>query len=127
MDLEMKEPEEGHECHQPVRKEGLLRRLARIEGQVRGVQRLVENDAYCVDVLVQISAVRAALQAVGLSILDRHMRTCVSSAIRAEQADESINELISVMNGAVSSLQADNQRRLTDMSNSKKALSYTEE
>lgn len=80
-----------------VKKEDLLRRLARIEGQVRGVQRLVENDAYCVDVLIQISAVRAALQAVGLSILDRHVRTCVSSAIRSERATESIDELIDVI------------------------------
>lgn len=99
MGIEVKKPEELEQAepHRTVTKDELLRRLARIEGQVRGVQRLVENDAYCVDVLVQISAVRAALQAVGLSILDRHMRTCVSSAIRAERADESINELISVI------------------------------
>lgn len=99
MEIEVKKPEELEQAepHRTVTKEELLRRLARIEGQVRGVQRLVENDAYCVDVLVQISAVRAALKAVGLSILDRHMRTCVSSAIRAERAEESINELISVI------------------------------
>ncbi|MGE5553112.1 MAG: metal-sensitive transcriptional regulator [Betaproteobacteria bacterium] len=75
----------------------LLHRLARIEGQVRGIQRLVEQDAYCVDVLMQISAARAALQAVGLAILDRHVRTCVTSAIKAERADASIKELIDVI------------------------------
>jgi DNA-binding FrmR family transcriptional regulator len=93
---------DGHLAHRRVPREPeenaeLLRRLARIEGQVRGIQRLVEEDTYCVDVLVQISAARAALQAVGLSILDRHVRTCVSSAIKAEQADESIKELIGVV------------------------------
>ncbi|HHW14709.1 MAG TPA: metal-sensitive transcriptional regulator [Firmicutes bacterium] len=82
-----------------VRKAALVRRLARIEGQVRGLRRLVDEDAYCVDVLIQISAVRAALQAVGLSILDRHLRTCVTSAIKSEpaQADASIKELIDVL------------------------------
>ncbi|MGE5553067.1 MAG: metal-sensitive transcriptional regulator [Betaproteobacteria bacterium] len=82
---------------QTITKAQLRRRLARIEGQVRGIKRLVEEDAYCVDVLVQVSAARAALQAVGLSILDRHIRTCVSSAIKAEQADKSIKELIDVI------------------------------
>lgn len=90
--------ETGHAAHvEPAQRAALVRRLARIEGQVRGIHRLVEEDAYCVDVLVQISAARAALQAVGLSILDRHIRTCVSSAIKSEQADEPIRELIDVI------------------------------
>lgn len=98
MDCELNDREEGQDHHRrPVQKDELLRRLARIEGQVRGVQRLVESDAYCVDVLVQISAARAALQAVGLSILDRHVRTCVSTAIKTEHADESVTELIDVI------------------------------
>lgn len=84
-------------AHEPAYKAQLLRRLARIEGQVRGIRRLVEEDAYCVDVLVQISAARAALQAAGLSLLDRHVRTCVASAIKMERADESIKELIDVV------------------------------
>ncbi|MDI6870886.1 MAG: metal-sensitive transcriptional regulator [Bacillota bacterium] len=90
--------ESRHTAHSDqLHKAQLLRRLARIEGQVRGIRRLVEEDAYCVDVLVQISAARAALQAVGLSILDRHIRTCVTSAIKAERADESVKELIDVI------------------------------
>lgn len=88
----------GHRTGQSKEsKEQLLSRLSRIEGQVRGIRRLVEEDAYCVDVLVQISAARAALQAVGLAIMDRHIRTCVTSAIKAEQADESIRELVDVI------------------------------
>ncbi|MBA2566846.1 MAG: metal-sensitive transcriptional regulator, partial [Thermoleophilaceae bacterium] len=58
-------------------KDGLLKRLARIEGQVRGVTRMVEEDRYCVDVLTQISAAQAALDKVALGLLDDHARHCV--------------------------------------------------
>ena len=57
------------------------RRLRRIEGQVRGVQRMVDEDAYCIDVLTQISAATKALQAVALSLLDDHLNHCVADAI----------------------------------------------
>jgi len=59
----------------------LLNRLARIEGQVRGVQRMVEDDKYCVDILTQISAVTTALDRVGLKILDSHVQGCVRDAM----------------------------------------------
>lgn len=81
----------------PVEKEHLVRRMARIEGQVKGIQRMVDEDAYCVDILVQISAVRAALQAVGMSIMDRHVRGCVTSAIKSENGDASIEELMEII------------------------------
>jgi DNA-binding FrmR family transcriptional regulator len=58
-----------------------LRRLRRIEGQVRGLQRMIENDEYCIDVLTQISAATRALQAVSLGLLDEHLKHCVSQAI----------------------------------------------
>ena len=61
-------------------KQQLLKRLARIEGQVRGVERMVEEDRYCIDVLTQISAIRAALDKVALGLLDGHVRTCVVGA-----------------------------------------------
>lgn len=94
----MKKPGAGGGTHgEPIKKAALLRRLARIEGQVRGIRRLLEEDAYCVDVLVQVSAARAALQAVAMSILDRHIRTCVTSAIKADRSDESIRELVDVI------------------------------
>ena len=61
-------------------KEQLLHRLARVEGQVRGVARMVEGDRYCIDVLTQITAIRAALDKVALGLLDDHTRHCLSGA-----------------------------------------------
>ncbi|GAB2989356.1 metal-sensitive transcriptional regulator [Actinotalea caeni] len=63
-------------------KVAVLKRLRRVEGQVRGVARMVEDDAYCIDVLTQISAVTKALQAVGLGLLDDHLSHCVVDAAR---------------------------------------------
>ena len=61
-------------------KEQLLKRLARVEGQVRGVERMVEDDRYCIDVLTQIQAIQAALDRVALGLLDDHARHCVAGA-----------------------------------------------
>ncbi len=76
-----------------------LRRLKNIEGQVRGLQRMVEEEKYCVDILTQISAVRAALHSVGMLILRRHVETCVSDAIETGGTErvEIIDELMSVL------------------------------
>jgi DNA-binding FrmR family transcriptional regulator len=60
-----------------------LKRLARIEGQVRGVSRMVEQDKYCIDVLTQVSAITKALQAVSLGLLEEHMAHCVADAVAA--------------------------------------------
>ena len=75
-------------------KEAHLRRLKRIEGQVRGLQRMIENDDYCIDVLTQISAATRALQAVSLGLLDEHLKHCVTEAITegGTKADEKIAE-----------------------------------
>ena len=62
-------------------KDAHLRRLRRIEGQIRGLQRMVEADEYCIDILTQISAATRALQAVSVSLLDEHLRHCVTEAI----------------------------------------------
>ena len=62
-------------------KEQVLTRLRRIEGQVRGLQRMVDEDTYCIDVLTQVSAVTKALQAVALQLLDDHLAHCVTNAI----------------------------------------------
>jgi CsoR family transcriptional regulator, copper-sensing transcriptional repressor len=62
-------------------------RLRRIEGQVRGLQRMVDDDSYCIDVLTQISAVTKALQAVALELLDGHLSHCVADAVSAGGAD----------------------------------------
>ena len=72
-------------------KEQLLARLRRIEGQVRGIERMVEDDRYCIDVLTQISAAQAALEKVALGLLDGHARSCVLPAdgqLQADRTDE---------------------------------------
>lgn len=69
------------------RKDQLQTRLRRIEGQVRGVQRMVDEDAYCIDVLTQISAATRALQSVALELLDDHLGHCVRDAVEAKGAD----------------------------------------
>jgi CsoR family transcriptional regulator, copper-sensing transcriptional repressor len=81
-----------HATQPPIRgytasKEQLGKRLARIEGQVRGIGRMVDEDRYCIDVLTQISAVQAALDKVALGLLDEHARTCVIGAEGEQQAD----------------------------------------
>jgi CsoR family transcriptional regulator, copper-sensing transcriptional repressor len=62
-------------------KDALVKRLHRIEGQVRGIERMVEDDRYCIDVLTQISAVTTALESLALKILDDHVRHCVAGAL----------------------------------------------
>jgi DNA-binding FrmR family transcriptional regulator len=72
-------------------KDGLLARLARVKGQVGGIERMVEQDRYCIDVLTQISAIQAALDKVALGLLDGHARTCVVGAderLQGERTDE---------------------------------------
>ncbi|GAA1270480.1 metal-sensitive transcriptional regulator [Saccharothrix xinjiangensis] len=75
-------------------KDAYLKRLRRIEGQVRGLQRMIENDEYCIDVLTQISAATKALQAVSLGLLDEHLKHCVAQAVAegGDVADEKIAE-----------------------------------
>lgn len=75
-------------------KDAYLKRLRRIEGQLRGLQRMVEEDAYCIDVLTQISAATKALESVALMLLDEHLSHCVSHAIKegGDVADEKIAE-----------------------------------
>ncbi|MEA2251065.1 MAG: CsoR family transcriptional regulator, copper-sensing transcriptional repressor [Solirubrobacteraceae bacterium] len=69
-------------------KDQLLKRLKRIEGQVRGIEGMVEDDRYCIDVLTQISAAQAALEKVALGLLDEHARHCVMGAGQEDQADK---------------------------------------
>jgi CsoR family transcriptional regulator, copper-sensing transcriptional repressor len=70
-------------------KASVLARLKRIEGQIRGLQRMVENDTYCIDVLTQVSAATRALQSVAVHLLDDHLRHCVAHAIQSDDAAES--------------------------------------
>lgn len=75
-------------------KDAVLRRLRRIEGQVRGITRMVESDTYCIDVLTQVSAATRALQAVALELLGDHLSHCVQDAVAAggPEADDKIVE-----------------------------------
>ena len=75
-------------------KDAYLKRLRRIEGQIRGLQRMVENDEYCIDVLTQISAATKALQAVSLGLMDEHLKHCVAQALAdgGKDADEKVRE-----------------------------------
>ncbi len=83
----------------PDIKEKNLKRLRRIEGQVRGVQGMVEEDRYCADIMTQIAAIHHALQAVGREIMRNHLKHCATQAIRKGKraADEMYDELIDLM------------------------------
>ncbi|CAA7601713.1 Metal-sensitive transcriptional repressor [Acididesulfobacillus acetoxydans] len=78
-------------------KEDLIRRLRKIEGQVKGLQRMVENDKYCVDVLVQVAAVRAAINKVGTIVFEHHSRGCLLQAVENNDKEGAIEELIGVL------------------------------
>ncbi len=76
----------------------LMARLRRIEGQVRGLQKMIDEEKYCVDVLTQVSSVMAALQGVGLIVLEDHIQGCVRSAIESgESGDQAVAELIDIL------------------------------
>jgi DNA-binding FrmR family transcriptional regulator len=84
----------------PAAKTGNLNRLRRIEGQVRGLQRMVDEDRYCADILMQISSVQEALRAVGRELMRNHLRHCATTAIRAgseEEAEAMYDEILELM------------------------------
>jgi DNA-binding FrmR family transcriptional regulator len=83
-------------------KQQLLNRLARVEGQVRGLERMVQEDRYCIDVLTQIAAVQAALQKIALGLLDGHVRVCMRDEDGGAPADP--DERVGELMGAVGRL-----------------------
>jgi len=78
-------------------RDSVLRRLRRIEGQVRGLARMVEEDRYCIDVLTQLAAIRAALAQVGVEVLDAHARGCLTAAVQSGQSDVAIDEFLDAL------------------------------
>lgn len=78
-------------------KQKLLNRLKRIEGQIRGIHKMVDEDRYCIDILTQIAAVQSAINKVSLSLMEDHTRHCVSRAVKNDQEDEAITELMDVI------------------------------
>ncbi len=80
-----------------------LRRLKTIEGHIRGIERMVEENAYCIDIIRQINAVQAALNKVSTQILEAHLHSCVTTAIRGEDPDERervLKEIVDVFEAA---------------------------
>ena len=78
-------------------RKALTNRLRRLEGQVRGISRMVDDEEYCVDILQQIAALRAAVDALGLLILEDHVRGCVKSAVEKGDADKYVEEVLDVV------------------------------
>ena len=99
IDAELYIPEEEqreccrHKHREPQEYEALLKRLSRIEGQVRGVRGMVEKEAYCTDILTQVSAIQSALNAFSRELLANHIRTCVTEGIRKGDT-ELVDELV---------------------------------
>ncbi|SDC45147.1 DNA-binding transcriptional regulator, FrmR family [Pelagirhabdus alkalitolerans] len=89
---------EEHNTHRTKQEQAsLVNRLKKIEGQVRGIQKMVEEDRYCIDVMVQISAVNAALKKVGFTMMEDHVNHCVADAIQKGSGEESVHELMNVI------------------------------
>ncbi len=78
-------------------KAGLVRRLSRMEGQVRGIARMIEREEYCVDILQQTAALRAAVDAVSVLVLEDHVQGCVRTAAERGEADKYVDEVIDVV------------------------------
>ena len=95
----MTEPDQARQPGYLDNKQAHLTRLRRIEGQVRGLQRMVDEDAYCIDILIQVAAVQTALEQVAVNVLDGHVRHCVADAVATDgsEADEKLDELMAAV------------------------------
>ena len=92
--------ESEHRSHHAVvqpKKAALLKRLNRIEGQARGIAKMVDEDRYCVDVLTQISAIQSALDALAIQLLENHTNGCVRAAIKSGNGEAAVDELMAVV------------------------------
>src|SRR5699024_10180762 len=92
--MEEKKREEAGENDE---KKKVITRLKRIEGHVRGIQKMIEEDCYCVDVIIQINAINAARKQVGFSLLEDHANHCVIHALESGDGEASVQELINVV------------------------------
>ena len=91
-------PDKCHTTHGYISdKDRYLARLKRIEGQVRGLQRMVDEDAYCVDILTQVAAVQTALEQVAINVLDGHVRGCVARAVSGDDEQQAVAKLDELM------------------------------
>jgi len=90
----------AHHAHAPVLRQdkaALAKRLNRIEGQVRGIGKMIDEDRYCIDVLTQVSAVQSALDALALQLLEQHLHGCVQNAVKSGNGDQAIDEALQVI------------------------------
>ncbi len=91
--------------HVPVEyardKQDLLRRLRKVEGQVRGLQQMIEDDRYCLDIVQQVSALSAAARKVALIVLEDHLRGCLVTAVKREGEDAALQEMVTVLDKAL--------------------------
>ena len=85
-----------HKARSEKEYKDLLNRLSRVEGQIRGIRRMVENDCYCTDILVQVSAATAALNSFNKVLLGNHIKTCVAQDIR-DGKEETVDELVTTL------------------------------
>jgi DNA-binding FrmR family transcriptional regulator len=85
-------------CAMQAYNKAILNRLRRIEGQVRGIQRMVDEDAYCIDILTQVAAVQTALENVAVEVLDGHVRHCVADAVKGgDDGEAKLDELMAAV------------------------------
>ena len=82
-------------------KDNLLKRLRRMEGQVRGLQQMVEDDRYCLDIVQQINALSSAAREVALLLMEDHLRGCVDAAIKENKGEAAIKEMVTVLRKAL--------------------------
>jgi DNA-binding FrmR family transcriptional regulator len=90
-------PSRAHSLVARGNKTSLGKRLNRIEGQVRGIGRMIDEDRYCIDVLTQVSAVQSALDALALQLLEHHLHGCVQHAVKSGEGDRAIEEALGVI------------------------------
>ena len=82
-------------------KDALMKRVKRLEGQVRGIGRMIDEDRYCIDIVNQLSAIQAAARELSLQLIDSHVRHCVVDAVHADNAEPKIEELIQTLGRAM--------------------------
>jgi CsoR family transcriptional regulator, copper-sensing transcriptional repressor len=97
LDMPLQPDKRPSEDRTEEEKQLLQNRLKRVEGQIRGIQKMVGDDRYCVDILIQLSAIQAALKKVGYSLLEKHTKTCVANSIKEGTGDHHIDELMKVI------------------------------
>jgi copper ion binding protein len=114
---------EGH--MEEKHKQKLLANLRRIEGQIQGVHKMLEDNRYCIDIHVQLAAIKAATNSVGLAIMEEHTRSCAKNAIReqADQGDGHIEELMQVVHALINNYAMKEVKNMTTITMNVKGMS----